>query len=444
MENCMDRCASERPLCYGAAFNYQTGICWFKGESFVYNSSVATKANDTNLAVAARQELKPFDTDCQYHNGTIQQQNGLNFTIHCNQDILGADYCAQYSLDCKFHADSLQECMNICTQALSQCSGVAYNPDMMHGFGNCYPKFNLTQGFIPTGGSIDDGAITHSAVAHYNTIPYNCTSNAVIAAGTGQGYTTSCGQDSPGNDITKYHSENITNCITSCSKWSGTGSCFAVVFDTNMTNGFENCYLKSSVSAPITADKGGFILAMQGGAVSSSTSSSSTSASSTGTSQAQATSSGASGVSVIDGAGTSGLSGGAIAGIVIGVLALIAIVAVVAFLLLRRRRAAAAAASSSPEQAEALAPPYTGPPAPPPVAETSQTPSQSTLGYGQIDHKYAPQPQAHPVPADALWQGGQQPYADGRAFEMEDQARVELPVTKAVDRVELPASYPRS
>lgn len=130
MADCMKRCATQRPLCFGVAYDYVDGTCWFKNETYTYQSAFASTSNNTHLAVARKSELQGYSQTCQYRNGSTQTDNGLPFTIHCKQDIVGADYVpwASPALNGLFHATSLGNCMDICTKAQDLCEGVAYNP----------------------------------------------------------------------------------------------------------------------------------------------------------------------------------------------------------------------------------------------------------------------------------------------------------------------------
>lgn len=428
----MNYCASQRPLCYGVAFNFDDGACWFKNDTYTYNVSPqgASSSNDTHLAVpASNNELDSYDTSCPFTNGTTQEQNGLNFTIHCRQDILGGDYAADGVLNqVAFHAESLQDCMNQCSTAMPKCQAVAFNPDMQNGWSNCYPKNNVGGGFVAVGRNIGNGAITHSAEAQLPSLTYNCTDNRIVD-GNGTQYTELCNQDVPGNDLTQHFAETLEECAASCSEYSGDGSCIVAVFDTYLTNGFRNCYLKSAFGTTVNQNKQGFIVAQKGNTAST-TSSTSSSPGSTGT--------GGSNSGTSDN-NSSSLSGGAIAGIVIGAIAGLALIAALVFFLLRRRRN-----DRRQSQGASLAGAGAG-------SDTQPFQnSHSHAGYGQIDHKVAPPNAYQNTLSEAGWQEGQyvpssiqKPYpghGHGEQYEMESQDRTELPGAQVTPRAELPGT----
>ncbi|KAF2101666.1 hypothetical protein NA57DRAFT_53617 [Rhizodiscina lignyota] len=411
MEDCMDRCATERPLCFGVAFNFDAGVCWFKNDTFTYLPSAASNSSDTNLAVARNSELQPYDTACPFKNGTVQEENGLNFTIHCNQDIVGADYCpwASPALNCLFHATSLQNCMDLCTKAQDLCEGVAYNPGMENGYGNCYAKYNISNGYVPTGPApgANGRPVIHAAVAHMPTIKEVCKENQVITSENGTGYTLSCNQNQPGNDLSQFHAATIQDCVSACEEYS-LGKCVGVILDTEMKNGFQNCYLKSGIGSPLPNSQG-YVLALQGGTVSSSSSSSSSPSSSSPTSPPTTTPSSSSG------GGSS--SKAWIAGPVIGGIAALGLVgALFWFLGRRRRRDAGTPMAAQGGESEGLAK------------------NNSGVAYGPVDAKYR-----YSSPPNSGSQGDQTPM-----YEMESQDRHELPTQRDLAPVELPGYNPHT
>ena len=105
---------------------------------------------DYDVAIADKAQLRsPTDVACPYGNNTVQTtHSGEQFKILCNKDFAGyGDYCP-YSLDppygCHPHADSLEECMEICSKAHPLCTGVSWNVDLENGWENCYLKDDIT------------------------------------------------------------------------------------------------------------------------------------------------------------------------------------------------------------------------------------------------------------------------------------------------------------
>lgn len=416
MEACMDRCSTIRPLCYGIAFNHDDGTCWFKNKTFTYQSAAATESTDTHLAVARRSDLQGYATDCPYNNGTVHEINGANFTVHCNQDILGADYCPMEALNCLYHTDSLDDCMNLCTTSITQCSGVVWNPDMKKGFGNCYPKFNITAGFVARNNENTINGISHSAILNYPKIRDTCVSAKVLASSNGTGYTLTCDQDRAGNDLTHYHDTNLTSCIDTCEQYT-VGTCVGVVFDTKMESGFENCYLKSGIGTP-NPNREGYILALKGGTVKSGNSTDGSGDNSGNDNNGNDNNSNG---------GSKGLSGGAIAGIVIGVVAGLALIAGAVWFFLRRRKSQAQkAAPAVPDKHD---PHHSG------VAYNQLHPGHES--YKSYNGAYAP-----PYSQDAKYAQPQQPQDPAYEMESREPVRQEMPTQDDV-RHELPGALDR-
>lgn len=412
MESCMDRCSTIRPLCYGVAFNHDDGTCWFKNKTFTYQSDVATQSNDTHLAVARRTELTGFATDCPYNNGTTQEINGANFTIHCNQDILGADYCPMQALNCLYHTDSFDDCMNLCTSSETKCSGIVWNPDMKKGFGNCYPKFNLTDGFVARNNENNINGIAHSAVLQYPKIRNTCESAKVVASSNGTGYTLTCNQDRAGNDLTHYHDTNLKSCIDTCEQYT-VGECVGVIFDTNMQSGFENCYLKSGIGTP-NPNRPGYVLALKGGTVDSGNS---TDGSGDDSGNGSGSDNGGNG-------GSSGLSGGAIAGIVIGCVAGLALIGLAAWFFLRKRRSQSQAAG--------------------PAVPEKPDPHHSGVAYNQLSPGHASYNGAYaPAYSQDAKYAAQSPPAHQPAYEMESHGPTHEMAAQEDVRHELPGALDR-
>lgn len=135
---CRNECALQRTLCYGII--YDAGYCYVYGRDLWPRNATGYKA-----IADAEQLTAPDDTACPYEQLSTQTtQDGQTFQILCNQDFDGAggDYCPYETLPykCYRHADSFEECLQLCSEAHPLCKGVTFNPDMQSGFGNCYFK----------------------------------------------------------------------------------------------------------------------------------------------------------------------------------------------------------------------------------------------------------------------------------------------------------------
>lgn len=255
-----------KPLCFGTVFVLDTATCWFKNDTFIFQQSAVQQTTNSHLAIPQKSEPQPLDTDCPFRNGSTETSSkNENFTIHCNQDILGADYNPRNApiAGAPFHATSLSDCMNQCSTAETLCTAVAYNPGLGEGFANCYPKFFTgTPSFIKKGSANDTADILHSAVAKLPNIPFQCENGQTATSSNGTSFTLKCNQDQPNNDLAQFHTTDLQSCLSSCEDFTD-GNCIAVIFDTSMASGFQNCYLKNGVGAPDT-NKNGYIFAKRG------------------------------------------------------------------------------------------------------------------------------------------------------------------------------------
>ena len=133
--------------------------------------------------------------------------------------------------------------MELCSQTHPLCKAVTYNPDMGEGYGNCYPKSDFsTSGYL-------SNPTTHMAVAaNLPTLNSSCTNGSVYTAPNNEQFTVSCNDNRAWNDLIQVHSANLSHCIDSCASYSNatTGDCVAVVYDSTLNSGWQNCWLKSA------------------------------------------------------------------------------------------------------------------------------------------------------------------------------------------------------
>lgn len=135
----MSRCATYGPQCYAVAFSEEKNTCQFFKDVSDINFVGASGSDDTlyNLAVADKSQLPPTSGppygECPYSNKSIQTTSlGEEFSILCNIDlgVYAGDYCADnYSSEdykCTPHADTMEECLEICSKAHPLCKGVTF------------------------------------------------------------------------------------------------------------------------------------------------------------------------------------------------------------------------------------------------------------------------------------------------------------------------------
>jgi len=116
---------------------------------------------------------------------------------------------------------------------------------MVGGFHNCYPKSAVNaSGFTDA-----SNPIVHFAAAKINNITTPCVDSSIRTSSNNQHFQLSCNKNRDGAILTAYHDDSLDACIDTCATYTN-GTCLGVVFDSNMTNGFENCYLKKEIGVP--------------------------------------------------------------------------------------------------------------------------------------------------------------------------------------------------
>ncbi|KAF2432734.1 hypothetical protein EJ08DRAFT_608515 [Tothia fuscella] len=260
LEECMGSCSTARPRCYGVTYNFNTGRCYFKTNTVIGATTFRQSTNDHSALVTPALQLDNTNTaGPSSDQSTSITDNGMVFRISCGKDVTGGDYCppSSNSSTCPWHASSLTDCMNQCSLSHPLCTGVSYNPDMLMGYANCYPKNN----FAKAGFSVNSGWVTHSAVAENANLPMKCTDKDTIMAGKDQNFTLQCNQNRAGNDISIYHETSLQKCVETCATYSAGGNtCLGIVFDASLELGWENCYLKGAVGTPLYNTTAAFAL----------------------------------------------------------------------------------------------------------------------------------------------------------------------------------------
>ncbi|KIV99776.1 uncharacterized protein PV09_08582 [Verruconis gallopava] len=333
IEDCMDLCSSSPGdvACTGIAYNFESNTCWLKNVNI--SISVATSDANTHSALATNFNYDPTDVACPYSNGSVQTTtNGMALQILCNRDMPLNDYCALDSPQparsdgvCPYHAETMEECLEICSEAAPICKGVVFNPDKAMGYGNCYPKSDISTSNIETTAQVAP-ARHFAMVNNIPTLNETCSNNTITKASDGEEFLLTCNDNRPYNDLVRVHSENLTACVDACTSFKNAtaGECVGVMWDSTMSSSWENCWLKSSPGTSQTA--AGAFTAMK---ISNSSTSTSTGSGGSGTSKPSASSSSPSG-------GKSS-SKAWIAGVVIGILAVVALIGVAVWFVRRRR-----------------------------------------------------------------------------------------------------------
>ncbi|KAK3717681.1 hypothetical protein LTR37_005748 [Vermiconidia calcicola] len=254
IEDCMGYCSIYRPRCYGVWWDTDDQECYFLNDGL--GTSNLTSSSSISIAIADRSQLvEPADTSCPYADGSMQTlANTEEFLIYCDKDFGGyGDYCPDNlqaeGSGCPPHADTLEECMQICSDAHPLCTGVSFNPDLELGYANCYLKSDL-DGAVAQAPA--EGVATHSAeiTAAFADVSVGCPSSRTYTSDNGKDFAVECYDGRVGSDnITSQHETSVEDCLESCSIRTGLG-CIGVVFDIELLDGFNNCYLLNETGTP--------------------------------------------------------------------------------------------------------------------------------------------------------------------------------------------------
>ncbi|KAF2088556.1 hypothetical protein K490DRAFT_64604 [Saccharata proteae CBS 121410] len=267
VNDCMEQCSRLRPLCYGTSFFSETGRCFFK-DSTVSGDDL-TSNTTVHSAIAQASELSPtaLSNVCPFPNDTVQStDSGMQYRVLCGFDDFEktSAFCPQENpmgevsasnTSCRYwHADTLQGCAQWCSTLHPLCLGVTFNPDMGDGFANCYPKNNLSVGL---GVFQEKNGKQHFALTILNETGAACPNYQSYTSNTGGSFQLSCNQDRADNTMIAYHDNNLDSCIDTCGTSPG---CVGVVYDSNLDDGFMNCYLKNATGVPTTKANSTFAL----------------------------------------------------------------------------------------------------------------------------------------------------------------------------------------
>ena len=257
LDACMNKCSSYTSnRCYYAAYDPSTAHC------LLYNSAFPT-SNTTSggydIGIARSSQFRtPIDVSCPYTESSIQTlESGERFQILC--DVTFDDAAGNYCPDnlarwqCIPHADTLEECMEYCSHAHPLCRGVSWWPGLEPGYANCYLMATPTESrpFVPAAQDYD--AVAHSAEVWQSfdsQVDADCPSDHSYTAPGGQNFSIACYDGRAGSEnFTSHHENSVGKCIDSCS-YSIDRGCVGVVFDISQELGYDNCYLLNDTGSP--------------------------------------------------------------------------------------------------------------------------------------------------------------------------------------------------
>ena len=245
---CLDACATHDGACYGVTYYIRGNECFLKDAS----TTITTLFEDSDFqaALTDASQLTTFNSTCPYPDGdTRQTDGGIKFQIYCDQDLPGLDYSPDDTQHL-YHAKDLDDCMDWCSRRHPLCKAVSYNPDMLHGFANCYPKFDFKTANLQE----TPNYVTHSAVAIFDgAVDGSCSDQTTYNGPKGRSFQLSCDKGSvSGSNISSHHEDSLTKCVDLCATHEDP-LCRGVVFQPSMEYGFENCYLKNASGIAVGA-----------------------------------------------------------------------------------------------------------------------------------------------------------------------------------------------
>ncbi|KAL9097931.1 MAG: hypothetical protein Q9165_000257 [Trypethelium subeluteriae] len=257
LTDCMAYCSSNTSaVAYGVAWDFSEspGICHCKNSTVLDEEYESSSQVDSAVAV----NINLLEELCPYKNGTMQSaDDGSQYQILCDTDmVLVDDFCpftsATYSAGtdlCPMHADSLHDCMNLCGAAHPLCMAVSYVPSMSMGYGNCYPKSNVSAENLGTWDS--PGDTRHMALLDTSNLDINssCTNGTTYnsPSRSGADFDIACDTNSDAPNLITSYAQNMSACADMCVLYANTSTlpCIGVVFETKiMWYGYQNCYLK--------------------------------------------------------------------------------------------------------------------------------------------------------------------------------------------------------
>ena len=245
----MDLCSVMQPLC--SAVTYSGTNC----STFANGTDTSSTFADQTAVADAQQIQEPADLSCPYQNNSIQTtQSGEQFEILCGVGFPGWGDYTPYTIADMYgsasdsiasihevnpHADSLQECMEICSSVHPLCQAVEFNIDVTFSYGNCYLKNDpfAQQPFAPADYISHSAVVTPALLGDVNT---TCPSSGYNST-NGAHFEVTCFDSRSGSqNFTSFHQNNVTGCMDRCATYTGQ-ECVGVVFDMSMAAGFDNC-----------------------------------------------------------------------------------------------------------------------------------------------------------------------------------------------------------
>lgn len=250
MTECMEKCTIQgdgSEPCVAAVFNVKNPHCWVLNSTL---NSADSLINNTDVITAIVSDFSSFENlDLSCSNGSTQTTaNGLEFEVYCEKDLSDNNLDFQpINGSTLLHADSLHDCMELCSTMRPKCYGVTYDPGMISGYHNCFPK-----GPGATVNDLSYYAPGISALAKFES-DFTCTGGKYNAS-DGIVFNMTCNEYADGQDITTVYESTFDDCISACANYTPPqgqtgGECNAVLYQHDGTDGYENCYLMTTAQA---------------------------------------------------------------------------------------------------------------------------------------------------------------------------------------------------
>ncbi|RDW93047.1 uncharacterized protein DSM5745_00369 [Aspergillus mulundensis] len=266
--DCMNTCSTTSTPCYGIAFTERNSTCYTLTNGTLATEPNLTPDSDVDIAlVDPVSQLTGVDDSCPFSNNTLQATtSGLDFEIKCYTDMIPfGHYCPWNLVDdpwCKLHTDTMDACMEFCAEAHPLCRAVSWNPDLGNGFGNCYLKD--VNGTLVSGEH--GGYVIHSALVQLPALlddegpcPSSLNYTSTTFLQVRKEFEIRCYEARGGTgNLTTVHTASLEICMDRCASYDPiadsesnfgveTPECVGVVFDRSMAGGYENCALLSEV-----------------------------------------------------------------------------------------------------------------------------------------------------------------------------------------------------
>jgi hypothetical protein len=254
MEHC-SRFWGDGEGCFGVVWVEDSGDCWIRNSN---TSTAGLKKEALNhAALVDVDEMAGYTTKCPAEDASVHELSGvdgLGYTVNCNKAISGYDACFsgmtnKPCLDSPFkgffHTETLEECVRICVDQHPLCKGVTWSPDLKIGFANCWPKTGFPESGLASPGA-KQGVLHSATITRLDPVNRDCPTSKTYTTDSKKKFDIHCGQDSSGTNMTAIHAQNVTSCMDTCAK--SDQKCIGIVYDSSLTGGFKNCYLKNTTN----------------------------------------------------------------------------------------------------------------------------------------------------------------------------------------------------